>query len=365
MSRGLPLARIEIPPIGPPTTEDLELVERLMEAHDRAVRDEAGVQNRPSRDVWEMVGHEFHGEFIDALRYRQRGTLATILNAAFRQKITYGLGGGTDVYQALQTPDGNAANAALTVDRLASLAEALSVLPYENPEQGRWGENIYILPDELAKRIETALGIPICPPSICGYFGVPIRGGYLFAQSCNQLYMAARIRQILSNTSWPRRVCEIGAGYGGSVYYAASLGLTDYRIFDLPVINVLQGYYLTKALPNHKIVLYGEREDSCTVCVYPYWMLKRQPIKSFGMVVNQDSFPEIAPDVVFDYLNEIVRTAYSLLSINQEGQGPGCAPDIFQNLVPHMVDQVPPFQRMGRFPFWIRRGYVEELYYIR
>lgn len=363
MSHGLPRARVEIPPVPALTTADLKLAERLMNVYDRAVQHEAGMTSKPSQDVWEMIGNEFHGEFLDALRTRQTHQLAKILNAAFRHDISHGLGYGVFVYNAAQTPEGNASIAALTIDRLASLAEALAALPYENPEQGRWGENIYIPPDELLDRIEQVIGISACPPNICGHFGVPMRGGYMFAQSCNQLYMAARIRQILDGSSWPRRVCEIGAGYGGTAYYAALLGFRDYRIFDLPVVNVLQGYYLIKALPECSVVLYGESANSPAVCVYPYWMFSDQPSKSFGIVVNQDSFPEINPQIVFGYLREIVRTTSCFLSINQEGQAPGCGPDGLQNLLPWMANQIPALRRVDRSPFWIRRGYVEEVYH--
>jgi hypothetical protein len=40
------------------------------------------------------------------------------------------------------------------VDRLVTLAEALTVLPYENPEQRRWGVNIYENLDAVAASIE-------------------------------------------------------------------------------------------------------------------------------------------------------------------------------------------------------------------
>jgi hypothetical protein len=320
------------------------------------------VTNRPHQDVWEMVRNEFHGEFVDALRLRNTRKVAAMLCAAFRHNISYGLGTGVAVYEAIQTPEGNTANAALTIDRLASLAEALAALPYENPEQGRWGQNVYQAPETLVGLVETAAGISLCPPTICGYFGIPIRSGYLFAQSCNQFYLAIRIRQLLSHRSWPRRVCEIGAGYGGGVYYAYRLGFMDYRIFDLPVINVLQAYYLIRALPEANVVLYGEPESHGALCIYPYWMLKEQSPKSFGLAVNQDSLPEIAPGIVADYLDEIVRTAHCFLSINQEGEGAACRPDILQNLVPRMVDRVPGLKRVGRFPFWMRAGYVEEIY---
>jgi hypothetical protein len=126
--------------------------------------------------------------------------------------------------------------------------------------------------------------------------------------------------------------------------------------------GVAASHLFCKATHPAVVILCGEPESHGALCIYPYWMLKEQSPKSFGLAVNQDSLPEIAPGVVADYLNEIVRTAHCFLSINQEGEGASCRPDILQNLVPRMVDRVPGLKRVGRFPFWMRAGYVEEIY---
>ena len=328
-SRGLPPVRIEIPPEVPPGTDDIALAERVMRAWERAVADERWVRNRAFGDVWEMVQHEFHGEFVAALRSRQPAAVAAILSRFFRHNISYGMGGSQVLYDALLDDHGNAQNAALTVDRLASLAEALDLLPYENPEQGRWGGNLYLDPVELGDRVEKRLGIPICPPTICGYFGIPLRGGLLFATTCNQLYAASRLAELITDAPL-RRVCELGGGYGGCALYSYSLGLHDYRLFDLPTANVLQGYYLLKALPAAKIVLYGEEETDDAICVYPYWLFRKQANASFGAALNQDSLPEIAPAIAVQYLRDLGRTSHFFLSINQEGQGPAGPPGVFQ-----------------------------------
>ena len=351
---------IELPPETAASGEDVALAERLIRAWNLAVSAERSAQ-RATGDVWEMVQHEFHGEFVAALKAGDAPALAGILVRFFRHNISYGMGGGQSLYTALLDPDGNRKNGLLTIDRLASVAEALAVLPYENPEQGRWGETLYLDPTEIAARIERKLGIPICPPQVGGYFGLRVGEGLIFATTCNQLYAACRMAQLAADS--PQHVlCEIGGGYGGCAYYAYLLGFHDYRLFDLPTVNVLQGYFLLKASPNANIVLYGEPEIDAAIRVYPYWLLRKQPDRSFAVALNQDSLPEIAADIARQYLRDIARTSELFLSINQESQGPSGPPGVYQNSVPEMADASGVLRRVSRHPFWLRAGYVEEVY---
>ena len=80
------------------------------------------------------------------------------------------------------------------------------------------------------------------------------------------------------------------------------------------------------------------------------------------MVVNQDSFPEIERAFVVDYLRHIRRFAGRLLSINQEAAAVAAADGRCQHVVSELVDSVGGFVRVSRVPYWLRRGYVEEIY---
>ena len=51
------------------------------------------------------------------------------------------------------------------VDRLAAVAEAIGAVPYENPESGRYGQNIHLAITELTDAIERGLGFPINRPN--------------------------------------------------------------------------------------------------------------------------------------------------------------------------------------------------------
>ena len=358
--RGLPSAETRIPPVDRVTSADESNARRVVDAYRKAVRDERAVSQRPSLDVWEAVRNAFHGEFIRLMHNGDPYELASALNQCFRLPITHGLGPGRAVYEASLTPEGNKGIAALTVDKLAAVAEFLGILPFENPEQGRWGENIYLDPLLVVERIEKEIGFPVCPPNTCGSFGVSIRDRVLFPRNCEHLYVACRIRQLISSGT---TVAEIGGGYGGVAYYCWLSGIRRYRIYDLPLINAIQGYYLLSTLSDARICLYGELPTEPAVCVLPYWEFEKQTRSSFGFVLNQDSLPEIDPSIAKAYLRHIAaeNNCY-FLSINQEGGAPSGRPDLPQSLVPELIRDVGKLIRLSRHPYWLRKGYVEELY---
>src|SRR5689334_23107489 len=105
-TQGYPDVSIEIPPDTPPTEEDIALAGRLIRSWERATSAERGV-NRAFGDVWEMVQFEFHGEFVAAMQSRDSHAVAKILVRFFRHNISYGMGGGQVVFDAVRDPQGN------------------------------------------------------------------------------------------------------------------------------------------------------------------------------------------------------------------------------------------------------------------
>jgi hypothetical protein len=88
------------------------------------------------------------------------------------------------------------------------------------------------------------------------------------------------------------------------------------------------------------------------------------PSGAFSLTLNQDSFPEITQCLVVEYLRRIERTTDKyFLSINQEAQAP--MESRRQNSVPAMIRNFEHLHRLYRIPYWIRKGYVEELYELR
>jgi hypothetical protein len=330
---------------------EIQIAERVMQAFNRAMAEQAQQSRLPVRDVWETVAGAFHREFFEVLRAGNATDVATWLASSYRRSLTHGLGPGQDVFNAASTPDGNAAIATICTDRLVALAEALGVLPYENPEQGHWGRNLYVSADQLCAQITNVLGCSMVPNQAMGYFGIPIPGGLFFARAADHIYAAWRCRELGA-----RKVAEIGGGLAGVGDFALRLGAESYAVYDLPIMNVIQGYSLLTA--GHTVSLLGEPDGP--VRVRPWWHFASAP--DADVVVNQDSFPEIDGAFVVGYLKRISRISTFFLSMNQESEAAATADGRLQHVVGRLVAEAGGLQRISRAPYWIRKGYVEELY---
>lgn len=77
------------------------------------------------------------------------------------------------------------------------------------------------------------------------------------------------------------------------------------------------------------------------------------PSRHYDIIVNMDSFPEFGIDLAEEYAAKIKKSTKKFLSINHEGEAYS-ARDIFGN--------DPDLKSYSRFPFWLRKGYVEEFF---
>jgi len=121
-------------------------------------------------------------------------------------------------------------------------------------------------------------------------------------------------------------------------------------------MNVVQGYALLTA--GHTVSLLGEPDGP--VRVRPWWHLATAA--PCDVVVNQDSFPEIDGTFVRSYLQQIAKTSACFLSINQEGEAAANADGVLQHVVGRLAAETPGLTRISRAPYWIRKGYVEEVW---
>jgi hypothetical protein len=167
-----------------------------------------------------------------------------------------------------------------------------------------------------------------------------------------QIYAASRLRAV----GPMRTVVEIGAGYGAMAYWAVRLNTIDrYTIVDLPIVNVLQGYFLSKAIG--EVTLFGEPQGR--IAVLPNTALGEieTPV---DLVINKDSMPEMPEDAMLEYLTWARSSCRSFFSYNQEARADFQGEK--QNNVPHGVETVGGFELVRRDASWVRRGYVEEIY---
>lgn len=321
-------------------------------------------EERPNEGVWEMSKHEFHGELLNALASNNYSETALICANALRHRVSHGLGSGAQTFAALwdlSEGGGRDANQLLLTDRIVALAEAFGILPIENPEQGRYSENIYQNVFDLIEKIETIVGFCIGRPRVMGSYGIPLRQSEVIDfRVPDDVYCTWRIKKILE-LSGKGKIVEIGGGFGGMALFANRAGFMPYTIVDLPVINVLQGYYAIKCLGGDAVQLYGEVGAERQINILPWWCFYDESYK-FDITFNRDSLAEIQLNLANDYIDEVMRRKMLFLSINQEAKGLAGRVDLHQISVHEICNQRKNMDLLSRHKYWIRRGYTEELY---
>ncbi len=76
----------------------------------------------------------------------------------------------------------------------------------------------------------------------------------------------------------------------------------------------------------------------------------------FDLVVNVDSMPEMSIEFICDYFQKICSVSDTFLSINHEFNA---------HTVANAAQSIARLERTARVPYWMRRGYVEELFRVR
>lgn len=334
-----------IVPDVPATPRDVEIAERLLRAWRRAMAD----HRTPAQDLWTLV-IDGQRRFLELLRQGDPRTLAAYLCNMSRHDATLGtVQGEAEHARLLRDGAYRAYIARMAKDKLVSLAEAVGVLPCENPESGPYGESLHLDAGLLAGRISAAVGLDITPP--------PIDGGLLKIRAGEALFGERDLNAVFTALGMrgTARICEIGGGSGRVAYWSHRLGARSYALVDLPHVNVVQGFYLLKALPDGAVSLHGE--PAAAVAIHPCDAL---PEGSFDLVLNQDSFPEIGRDTVLAYLDWIADHAAAFLSINHESQGE--YPGGRHLRVLDLVRETGRLELVERIPYWLRKGYVRERY---
>lgn len=248
-------------------------------------------------------------------------------------------------------------------EELVRLAEALGVCGISNPENDAYHKqrippaaNVDNLsPDEILDRIQTALPFAIQFPMFSGNcnLGIPTKYGITSNRHIYYLWVLKKVIELCPDRS--TGIIEIGAGFGMLGYYLHQLGYMDYTTIDLALINACQTYFLHRNLPERNLVLSGDVEDPFDLKHRECLKLlhcsdfKAVPANRFGLMVNMDGLTEYGLEQAKVYVQS--DCAPVLLSINHE-------------VHPYRVCELPqPNRKMAyRYLFWLRPGYVEELY---
>jgi hypothetical protein len=165
----------------------------------------------------------------------------------------------------------------------------------------------------------SALSYPLCGNQL----GVLADGTFVGVGSVfNHIYG----RQI-SNLAGKKRpiIAEIGGGYG-KLFYFIQKNLEDYCYldFDLPEVLCCAAYYLIKALPGKRVLLYGEadlddvRLSDYDIVLMPSFEIGKLRDRSVDVFINATSLGEMRPETAGHFVREICRTAEFFWHMNHE-----------------------------------------------
>jgi len=358
-SRGrVPRAELQFRAARQVSEADVALCRRLVDAYALAEADAPVLSGIWSQEVFQ----DRHRDLVLTLRSRDAAVLAERLASMFRSHFVLGMALGS---MGLKQSGLSARLSRLyTLNRVVALAESQGAARIENPEQGSVGLAFTDGVESLVARTEAALGVSLDFPEIGAAHGIQLAGRLIPLEAPDQIYGAARLRDAIQTYLADRqalRVVEIGGGYGAMAYWILGMIDLQYVIVDLPVANVLQGYFLAQALGASEVSFYGEAPARVAIAPTHALSTVRLP---FDVLANKDSMPEIPEAAVLDYLTWARAGCNGIFySYNQEAAA--IVDGTPQTVVPDVLAEVGGFVRLRRDPSWLRRGYAEEIYRVQ
>ena len=219
------------------------------------------------------------------------------------------------------------------------LAEATGAAQVANPET-MTGTALPI--GEYLSAIEERIGIELDFPNFYpNEKGVRSRRGIISYRPLQAIYQAFRLKSLGA-----AKVMEIGAGLGRTAYYAHRMGIRDYTIVDIPLSNVAQSHFLSRALGADEVSLPGEERAAIRI-LGPSFVAATE--ERFDVVLNVDSLSEMDPEIATAYVAFARKAAATLVSINREWADRPRIADLVKDAT------------VLRMPYWMRDGYVEEI----
>jgi len=251
-------------------------------------------------------------------------------------------------------------------ETLIKMTNALGIYGIKNPEGNlpqtspNYQNHITSVPNpshhsnnDLLRLIEQEIGFNISfPPFIGGRTETTSHHyGVYSNRHIDYLWVIKRIMELCPDRN--SRILEIGAGIGLLGYYLSKNGYNDYTLIDIARTNVCQAYFLYKNLPERDITLSHEVENpfdeiyNHNIRVLHTTDFSKVPKDRYDLMVNIDGLTEFPIESATNYVNS--NCVNMLLSINHEAN-------------PFRVTKICQKKLLYRYPYWLRDGYVEELY---
>lgn len=142
-------------------------------------------------------------------------------------------------------------------------------------------------------------------PLVGNPFGMNINGSIIPYCAVRLHYYATRLH-FLSRTMPNPVICEIGGGFGGTIFYLLKMNKNiRYFNFDIPEVLALCSYFLMMSFPDLKFQLFGETENNPNVTLMPHFELPN--MTKCDISFNSCSLIEMNTDTVKEYLGQIER----------------------------------------------------------
>jgi putative sugar O-methyltransferase len=149
-------------------------------------------------------------------------------------------------------------------------------------------------------------------PAVGNPFGAMLEGTLVPVRAEYQHYCAQRILDL--TTSHDAIVAEIGGGFGGMAYYLLrDCPKITYIDFDVPESLALTAYYLSKSMPQFRMLLYGEEEltqsaiSAHDIILMPPWELGKLTIHSVDITFSSHALSDLISAAQAEYLSGIER----------------------------------------------------------
>jgi hypothetical protein len=306
--------------------------------------------------LWGHFDQECAGDY-GVIRHGTYDEIRGLAKSICASNLTHGYLQGKTVYDRLmRTKDDRRIYGSIILDRFLCLAEAVGAIRAPSPMHGQRTIEVKN-PDGIFARIEEAVGVSLLPPEQDGaLYGLRIRGKVFSDRHFEGIYTAWRIRELTRSADLAdTTICEIGGGGGHLAFYARKLGCRRYAIIDLPQAQLMQYLVLATNFGVENVHLTPSDDGIELVRVQS---ARSRQTDDFQWIVNVDSLPEMTAAAARDYIDQ-VGEGQSFLSINQEsGAMVGSHP---QSVVRELASAAS-LRRVSRYPFWMRTGYVEEVY---
>jgi hypothetical protein len=356
----------------PPTPEAhlpskaLAIAERVRLAYRRAAAEAGEYPGSSPSDLWGRLISNSYGELTRALDGDDLTTLATTLERMFAARTTTGLSMGGELGY-LSDSSGRDFYVDWWIDGLYSLASYLGLLG-ETMETAQPPINSVSAFEALYRALVERLGTDLGFPAVCGAWGIEVQGRLTPRTSWRHLHAAHAMLDETKGLS-SARIVEVGGGFGGVAYWTQRLrpDAIEYTIYDFPIVNVIAGYFLLRAIPSPLVVLNGERSEPGVpqIALLPNWRIFQEADRSADIAFNQDSLPEMPREAAIRYLevfDRIVRLGF--YSENQEDAHPWDPGDAAsaELRLPDLENRLRRLGRTSRFRAWMRRGYFESMY---